>query len=334
MGNQIAVDLGPVYLEVSIFLAGSPFLEYANYHIFSDKHGGTFYFIRLQKEEVEKFKNYPIFLHLVSDGTPIQVTGVKFDEFHLKLQTIFSVQMVTSEKTKFSVKALDFFWKQERSALYQYRNLISPPPDGSINVSNHNFIKEVVSHEELFPCLLVNVRSGISLYRVNSLTDFVKVGGSSFGGSTFWALVKLLCTFSTPTEALESALIGNNVNVDMTVGDIYGRSYDELGLPHNLIASSCAKLRDKRREDMDEPSVVKSLLLLFLFNMTQISYMQSLVEEVDRVVLVGDTMHNQYANQLAQYCIDYWSQGKIKFIQSDFGAYFGCFGALLKQLEE
>jgi len=143
----------------------------------------------------------------------------------------------------------------------------------------------------------------------------------------------LLCSYQTPTDALESARDGDNVLVDMTVGDIYGRGYDQMGLPHNLIASSCAKLREKRADEADPASIAKSLLILFCFNMTQISYMQAVVEGIDRIAVVGDAMHTTYANELAQYCIDFWSANKIKLIQSDYGAYFGSFGALLRQLD-
>lgn len=35
---------------------------------------------------------------------------------------------------------------------------------------------------------------------------------------------------------------GNNLNADMTVEDIYGKSYEALGLPKDIIAASLGKL--------------------------------------------------------------------------------------------
>ena len=43
-------------------------------------------------------------------------------------------------------------------------------------------------------------------------------------------------------DLFEEILTGNNANVDMTVGDIYGCGY--LNLPEKLTASTCGKLKD------------------------------------------------------------------------------------------
>ena len=37
---------------------------------------------------------------------------------------------------------------------------------------------------------------------------------------------------------------GDNLKVDLTVGDIYGRGYDKLGFPKDLLASSLGKVKD------------------------------------------------------------------------------------------
>lgn len=38
---------------------------------------------------------------------------------------------------------------------------------------------------------------------------------------------------------------GNNLNADMTVEDIYGKSYEALGLPKDIIAASLGKLQTR-----------------------------------------------------------------------------------------
>jgi pantothenate kinase len=57
----------------------------------------------------------------------------------------------------------------------------------------------------------------------------------------------------------------------MSVGDIYGGDYDAFGLDQNLIASSCAKLRNgAEHQDAD---IARSVLTMFCFNLTQIVYL-------------------------------------------------------------
>ena len=44
---------------------------------------------------------------------------------------------------------------------------------------------------ELYPFLLVNIGSGVSILEVRDLFDFSRVSGSALGGSTYWGLCKV-----------------------------------------------------------------------------------------------------------------------------------------------
>lgn len=59
----------------------------------------------------------------------------------------------------------------------------------------------------------------------------------SIGGGFFQGLCCLLCKCETFEEAIELATRGDNKNVDKLVGDIYGCSYDLVGLPHDTVAA-------------------------------------------------------------------------------------------------
>lgn len=98
--------------------------------------------------------------------------------------------------------------------------------------------------EELYPYLLVNLRSGATFTRVNSKDSFHRVLGTSIGSSFFWGILRLLNFFNDPSEAVEAALHGDSSNIDMSVGDIYGGSYAGIGLSNLHIASSFGKLKD------------------------------------------------------------------------------------------
>ena len=54
--------------------------------------------------------------------------------------------------------------------------------------------------EQLYPYLLVNLRSGASFYRVDAKNSFKRVGGSSLGVSFIWGVTRYLGLYSDPTK--------------------------------------------------------------------------------------------------------------------------------------
>jgi pantothenate kinase len=81
---------------------------------------------------------------------------------------------------------------------------------------------EAFTQEALFPYLVVNIGSGVSILKVSSSTRFERVSGSSLGGGTYWGLCRLLTSCSNFSEVLDKAEIGDSTSVDMLVKDIYG----------------------------------------------------------------------------------------------------------------
>jgi type II pantothenate kinase len=77
--------------------------------------------------------------------------------------------------------------------------------------------------EDLYPYLLVNLRSGASFLRVDSPTKFKRIIGTSIGAGTFVGISKLLWEGNDLTTALFAGLKGDSRNIDMSVGDIYGK---------------------------------------------------------------------------------------------------------------
>ncbi|XP_074465639.1 4'-phosphopantetheine phosphatase isoform X2 [Larus michahellis] len=97
------------------------------------------------------------------------------------------------------------------------------------------------NHPNIFPYLLVNIGSGVSIVKVETEDKFEWIGGSSIGGGTFWGLGALLTKTKKFDELLQLASKGQHTNVDMLVKDVYGGAYQTLGLSGNLIASSFGK---------------------------------------------------------------------------------------------
>ena len=88
--------------------------------------------------------------------------------------------------------------------------------------------------DELFPYLLVNIGSGVSIIKVDK-DGFERVSGTNIGGGTFLGLCRLLTERTDFDQMLACSADGDNSKVDMLVGDIYGgRDYSYIGLSSNF----------------------------------------------------------------------------------------------------
>lgn len=109
----------------------------------------------------------------------------------------------------------------------------------------------------IYPYLLVNIGSGVSMIKVTGPQTFTRIGGSSLGGGTLWGLLSLLTNARSYDDMLEMAARGDNTSVDMLVGDIYGTDYPRIGLKATTIASSFGKVLNKS-ETLDKSMTKKS----------------------------------------------------------------------------
>ena len=66
---------------------------------------------------------------------------------------------------------------------------------------------------DLYPYLLVNIGSGVSLLKVEGDGQYERVSGSSLGGGTFWGLCRLLTRCKGFDEMLELSMRGDNSKV-------------------------------------------------------------------------------------------------------------------------
>ena len=74
------------------------------------------------------------------------------------------------------------------------------------------------SGNSVFPYLLVNIGSGVSILKVDSNESFQRVSGTIMGGGTFWGLCKMLTKCDTFEDAVQLAQTGDARNVNMLVG--------------------------------------------------------------------------------------------------------------------
>ncbi len=111
---------------------------------------------------------------------------------------------------------------------------------------------------------MVNIGSGVSILKVTGEDSYERVSGTSLGGGTLWGLLSLLTDAESYDDMLELSKFGDNKNVDMLVGDIYGGSYSKIGLKATTIASSFGKVfktPKTERKKFKQEDISRSLLV-------------------------------------------------------------------------
>ena len=158
----------------------------------------------------------------------IMATGGGSFKYYDKMKRKLGVEVTREDEMECLIAGVDFFITQIPEEVFSY------------TVQNPMIFAE--ARPNLYPYLLVNIGSGVSMIKVVGPEKFVRIGGSSLGGGTLWGLLSLLTDANTYDEMLEMAATGDNTNVDMLVGDVYGTDYSRIGLKASTIASSFGKV--------------------------------------------------------------------------------------------
>ena len=212
---------------------------------------------------------------------------------------------------------------------------------------------------QIYPYLLVNIGSGVSMIKVSGPRQYQRIGGTSLGGGTLWGLLSLVTGARSFDDMLALADKGDNTAVDMLVGDIYGTGYQKLGMRSDMIASSFGKVYRMKKEaeqeaedggwlangdgivtNGDEHSarsfrpedVSRSLLYAVSYNIGQIAYLQSCKHNLENIYFGGSFIrgHWQTMNTLS-YAIRFWSNGEKQAYFLRHEGYLGAVGAFLKR---
>ena len=144
-----------------------------------------------------------------------------------------------------------------------------------------------------------------------------------------WGLLGLLTDASNFDEMLDLFERGDNSNVDMLVGDVYGPvGLDHLGLSASTIASSFGKVfrwdrrsaspeqaddartaSERRRARFSQEDICRSLLYAISNNIGQIAHMNAEKYQLDRVYFGGCFIRGHQATiaTLSYACLLYTS---------------------------
>ncbi|KAL3511303.1 hypothetical protein ACH5RR_030704 [Cinchona calisaya] len=195
-----------------------------------------------------------------------------------------------------------------------------------------------IDQKDLYPYLLVNIGSGVSMIKVDGDGKFERVSGTSVGGGTFLGLGKLLTKCKSFDELLELSHSGNNRVIDMLVGDIFGgMDYSKIGLASTAIASSFGKAvsEDKDLEDYRAEDVARSLLRMISNNIGQIAYLNALRFGLKRIFFGGFFIRGHaYTMDTISVAVNFWSKGEAKAMFLRHEGFLGALGAFMSYKED
>lgn len=217
-------------------------------------------------------------------------------------------------------------------------------------VAGANFLLKAIRHEafthmeghkefvqidqiDLFPYLLCNVGSGVSMIKVDGDGKFQRVSGTNVGGGTFWGLGRLLTKCKSFDEILELSQGGDNRAVDMLVGDIYGGlDYSKIGLSATTIASSFGKVvtENKDLSDYRQEDLALSLLRMISYNIGQIAYLNALRYGLKRIFFGGFFIRGHaYTMDTLSFAVKFWSKGAAQAMFLRHEGFLGALGAFM-----
>ncbi|EMP25953.1 Pantothenate kinase 4 [Chelonia mydas] len=159
------------------------------------------------------------------------------------------------------------------------------------------------NHPNIFPYLLVNIGSGVSIVKKFD-------------------------------ELLQLASKGQHTNVDMLVKDVYGGAYQTLGLSGNLIASSFGKSATADKE-FSKDDMAKSLLHMISNDIGQLACLYAKLHNLHKIYFGGFFIRGHPVTmRTITYSINFFSKGEVQALFLRHEGYLGAIGAFLKGAEQ
>lgn len=234
--SHIAVDIGGSLAK----------LVYFSREAHSREPGGRLNFLSFETDHIDdciEFMRHLKDKQLALSGSApadlcVMATGGGSYKFYDRIRERLGIDVHREEEMECLIIGLDFFITEIPREVFTY--------------SETDPMHFAEPDENIYPYMLVNIGSGVSILKVSGPRTYERVGGTSLGGGTLWGLLSLLTGAENFDEMLDMAAHGDNAKVDMLVGDIYGADYGKIGLKTTTIASSFGKVFRMKREAGNE----------------------------------------------------------------------------------
>lgn len=333
---HISVDIGGTLTKLVYFTKSKDTdggrLHFKDFQTENFANDALKFMIKLITKSIHKESYPPI--------TYIMATGGGAHKFYQLMTKTFKkhklpMKIIAKDEMECLIRGLDFLITKIPNEIFCF----------DLKANDTFSVASTENEAEIYPYLLVNIGSGVSMIKVTGAgpQDFERIGGSSLGGGTLWGLLSLLTDAQDYNEMLEMAQRGDNENIDLLVGDIYGSNYNKIGLKSSHIASSFAKVFKKLRfldlsaapltpaqklAQFKPEDIARSLLYLISNNIGQIAYLQAVRFGLKRIYFGGSYIsgHKQTIHTLS-YAVNFWSKGDMQSYFLRHEGYLGSVGA-------
>ncbi|KAJ3378053.1 hypothetical protein HDU92_007715 [Lobulomyces angularis] len=299
--NHIAVDIGGSLAKI-VYYTNQP--------------SKRLNFTKFETHQIDECLEFLVNLTKENNTSTISATGGGAHKFYEKFKTILNLKIFKMDEMECLITGLNFLVRQIPYEVFTFEE-----KKAKFNVEGLNEKKSI------FPYMLVNIGSGVSIIKVTGENCFERVSGTSLGGGTLWGLLSLLTDNDSYDEMLKDSEEGDNKTVDMLVGDIYGGDYEKIGLKSTTIASSFGnvlKIPKGDRKNIPKEDISRSLLYLVSNNIAKLN-------NIERIYFSGFFIrgHPQTMHTLT-FAINFWSKGKIQALFLRHEGYLGAMGAFLR----
>jgi type II pantothenate kinase len=292
----------------------------------SKRLGGEIHFIRFETKRMTEAMQVLALAGVHQSVMSLYSTGGGAHKFSTAFKEQLAIDMHTCDELECLVSGLNFLLHEVPNEVYTFTNIDL----GTLSATKTMVKTE--NAEDLFPYLLVNIGSGVSILKVEGPGKISRVSGTSLGGGTFWGLCKLLTKCKTFDEAMDLSELGDNTKVDMSVGDIYGGDYGKFDLPASTVASSFGRMgmKDSPGDDASEADIARGLLSMITQNIGQVAYLCAKQHHLKKIIFVGNFLrYNKVSTILLAHFISYWSKQQTSAHFMKHEGYFGALGAFL-----
>ncbi|CAB3400703.1 unnamed protein product [Caenorhabditis bovis] len=277
------------------------------------------------------YENFSEVLDFLAENAPLAGKPA----YYAFTSRVVAVEDLIKEKLKVELICTDVFECIVKGTSFLLKNIEAEAYTYSFKQDKEYEFKTF--HElSIYPYIIVNIRTGVSIMRVNGPNCFKRIGGSSIGGGSFLGLASLLTGEENLEKLMEMAELGDASEYDKLISDVYGDKVNNLGLPGHLLAASFAKAASVQPEpienmtDESKANAASSLLRMITYNVAQMAFLYAEKEKVDRVFFNGFLVRNRpIVMKTLSYSFNYWSSGKLRAFFLRHENYTSVIGAFL-----
>ena len=309
-----------------------------------DGRRGSLHFIRFPTSQMPSFIELAQEKGMAKLASTLCATGGGAYKFQDVIESAVRLQLHKFDELDSLIRGVDYMENNNPTELFFYAQ---PKENGGHNeataadatapnsVNSDTWEKRAYNSDQVYPFMLVNIGSGVSILKVRGPNEYARVSGTSIGGGTFLGLCSLLTGCSTFEEALKLAAAGDNRRVDKLVKDIYGGDYERFDLMGDVVASSFGHMSCVDRRAAASPAdLARATLVTITNNIGSLARLCARAEGIERVLFVGNFLRiNSISMKLLASAMEFWSGGKMKALFCEHEGYFGALGCLLELMK-